>query len=85
MPFREWPIPLHYRSEKVAEVWRVPYQERAFEAERWARERVIRPSVVPGVIDYTEQANAAFRRFAEAGMHIVRSTDSLSGWPGISG
>jgi nicotinamidase-related amidase len=44
MPFREWPIPLHYRPEKVAEVWRVPYQERAFEAERRARERVIRPS-----------------------------------------
>ncbi len=45
MPFREWPIPPHYSPEKVAEVWRVPYQERAFEAERWARECVIRPSI----------------------------------------
>ena len=41
------------------------------------------PVVVPGVIDYTEQADAAFRRFAGAGMHIVRSTDPLSRWPGI--
>ena len=39
--------------------------------------------VVPGVIDYTDQADAAFRRFAEAGMHIVRSTESLAIWPGI--
>jgi len=41
------------------------------------------PVVVPGVIDYTEQADAAFRKFAEAGMHIVRSTDPLASWPGL--
>ena len=34
--------------------------------------------VVPGVIDFTEQADAAFQRFAEAGMNLIRSTDSLS-------
>ena len=45
MTFRQWPIPPHYRPEKVAEVWKVPYQERASEAERWAREHVIRPSI----------------------------------------
>jgi len=45
MKFRQWPIPPHYRPEKVVEVWRVPYQERASEAERWAREHVIRPSI----------------------------------------
>jgi len=33
------------------------------------------PVVVPGVADYTDEADAAFRRFAEAGMHVVRSTD----------
>jgi nicotinamidase-related amidase len=38
------------------------------------------PVVVPGVVDYTEQADAAFRRFAEAGMNIVRSTDPLESW-----
>jgi nicotinamidase-related amidase len=41
------------------------------------------PVVVPGVIDYTEQADAAFRRFSEAGMHVVRSTDPMSTWPGM--
>ena len=41
------------------------------------------PIVIPGVIDYTEQANAAFQRFADAGMHIVRSTDPISTWPDI--
>ena len=30
--------------------------------------------VVPGVVDYTEKADEAYRRFAEAGMHVVRST-----------
>lgn len=41
------------------------------------------PVVVPGVIDFTEQADAAFQRFADAGMHVVRSTDPLESWPGI--
>lgn len=41
------------------------------------------PVVVPGVIDYTDQANAAFQRFADAGMHVVRSTDPIESWPGI--
>ncbi len=39
------------------------------------------PVVVPGVIDYTDQADAAFQRFAEAGMHLVRSTDPIDRWP----
>lgn len=38
------------------------------------------PVVIPGVVDYTEEANAAFERFAKAGMHIVRSTDPISTW-----
>lgn len=40
------------------------------------------PVVVPG-LDYTSQADAAFRRFAEAGMHLVRSTDPIESWPGL--
>jgi len=39
--------------------------------------------VVPGVIDYTDAADAAFQRFADAGMHIVRSIDPIETWPGI--
>ena len=41
------------------------------------------PVVIPGVMDYTNQADAAFRRFADAGMHVVRSTDPINTWPGI--
>ena len=33
------------------------------------------PVVIPGIVDYTEQADAAYQRFADAGMNIVRSTD----------
>ena len=38
------------------------------------------PVVVPDA-DYTEQADEAFARFAEAGMHLVHSTDPVSSWP----
>ena len=41
------------------------------------------PVVIPGVMDYTEQATEAFQRFAAAGMHVVRSTDPITTWPGI--
>jgi nicotinamidase-related amidase len=41
------------------------------------------PVVVPGAVDYTDEANAAFERFAAAGMHVVRSTLPLAEWPGI--
>jgi nicotinamidase-related amidase len=41
------------------------------------------PVVVPGVIDYTDQGDAAFRRFANAGMHVVRSTQPIESWPSI--
>jgi nicotinamidase-related amidase len=41
------------------------------------------PVVVPGVIDYTDKADEAFKRFADAGMHVVRSTDPIKTWPGI--
>jgi len=42
------------------------------------------PVVVPGAIDFTEQAEADFERFAEAEMHVVRSIDPISTWPGMS-
>jgi len=34
--------------------------------------------VVPGVVDYTEAADKAFERFADAGMKIVKSTQLIS-------
>jgi nicotinamidase-related amidase len=39
------------------------------------------PVVVPGVVDFTEQADAAFARFASAGVHLVRSTHPIEQWP----
>ena len=39
------------------------------------------PVVVPGIVDYTDQADEAFRRFMEAGMHVVRSTQPMETWP----
>lgn len=38
------------------------------------------PVVVPEVVDFTEQAAAAYQRFAAAGMHVVRSTEAIDRW-----
>ena len=38
------------------------------------------PVVVPGVVDYTEPADAAFAEFSEAGMHIVQSIEPIENW-----
>lgn len=38
------------------------------------------PVVVPGA-DYSDAADQAYARFAEAGMHRVRSSDPLDAWP----
>ena len=35
------------------------------------------PVVVPGVVDHTESADAAYERFAKAGMNVVKSTESF--------
>jgi nicotinamidase-related amidase len=42
------------------------------------------PVVVPGVVDYTDEADAAFERYAAAGLHVVRSTESVASWPGLA-
>jgi nicotinamidase-related amidase len=35
------------------------------------------PVVVPGVVDHTDAADAAYEWFAKAGMHVVKSTDAF--------
>jgi nicotinamidase-related amidase len=40
------------------------------------------PVVVPGAVDYSDDADEAFARFAEAGVRVVRSTDAIETWPG---
>jgi nicotinamidase-related amidase len=42
------------------------------------------PVVVPGAVDYTEEADAAFERYAAAGMHVIRSTEPIAAWPGLA-
>jgi nicotinamidase-related amidase len=42
------------------------------------------PVVVPGVVDYTEAADAAFARYAAAGMSVVRSTVPPEQWSGMA-
>jgi hypothetical protein len=34
-------------------------------------------------VDFTTQADAALQKFADAGMHLVKSTDPIASWPGI--
>ncbi|MGK7932826.1 MAG: isochorismatase [Microcystaceae cyanobacterium] len=42
------------------------------------------PVVVPGVVDFTPQADAAFQRFANAGMHLVKSSIPLADFPNLT-
>jgi len=41
------------------------------------------PVVVPGIIDFTDQANESFQRFAGAGMHLVKSTTAIADFPDL--
>ncbi len=59
-------------------------QDRKLAEKVYLLEDCTSPVVVPGVIDYTDDANAAFKRFADAGMHVVKSTDPIETWPGIN-
>jgi nicotinamidase-related amidase len=59
-------------------------RERGLAEKLYLLEDCTSPVVVPGVIDYTDEADAAFRRFAEQGAHLVRSTDPMGSWPGLS-
>jgi nicotinamidase-related amidase len=40
--------------------------------------------VVPGVVDYTDEADGAFERYEAAGMHVVRSVEPIESWPGLA-
>jgi len=57
-------------------------RERALAPRTYLLEDCTSPVVVPGA-DYTDQAAAAFRRFEDAGMHVVCSTDPIESWPGL--
>jgi len=40
------------------------------------------PIVIPGVVDFSDDAQRAFERFSDHGMHVVRSTEPVLNWPG---
>ena len=37
-------VPPHFDSERVSEIWKVPYQQRAEEAKQWARNHNLQPA-----------------------------------------
>ncbi len=39
--------------------------------------------VVPGVVDFTDQTEVAFKKLRDAGMNIVDSNDPIESWPGM--
>jgi nicotinamidase-related amidase len=60
-------------------------RERRLEQEVYLLEDCTSPVVVPGSVDYTDEADAAFARFAESGAHLVRSDVPMAEWPGVAG
>ncbi|NIR15745.1 MAG: isochorismatase, partial [Desulfobacterales bacterium] len=44
MAHHELPIPPHFDPNQVGNVWKVPYQERAEEAENWAKKHRVPPA-----------------------------------------
>jgi nicotinamidase-related amidase len=58
-------------------------RERRLAERTYLLEDCTSPVVVPGVVDYTDEADAAFERYAAAGMHVVRSTTPIESWPGL--
>jgi nicotinamidase-related amidase len=59
-------------------------RERGLAERMYLLEDCTSPVVVPGVVDYTDEADAAFARYAGAGLHVVRSTDPIESWPGVA-
>lgn len=44
MPRHNLPIPQHYDPAAVGQVWKVPYQQRAEEAKKWAEQNKVQPA-----------------------------------------
>ena len=60
-------------------------QARRLEEKVYLLEDCTSSVVVSDAVDHTDEADAAFARFAEAGAHIVRSAEPLAEWPGSIG
>ena len=59
--------------------------ERGLQSKVYLLEDCTSPVVVPGSVDFTDQADEAFQRFAESGAHLVRSETPMPEWPGVVG
>ncbi len=40
--------------------------------------------VIPGIVDFTDETEKIFQNFASEGIYLVKSTDPMDSWPGIS-
>ena len=60
-------------------------QDRGLEEKVYLLEDCTSPVVVPGAVDYSDEADAHFARFAESGAHLVRSDVPMAEWPGVVG
>lgn len=58
-------------------------RDKALAQKVYLLEDCMSPVVIPGIVDYTEQAEKTFEGFAQAGMHRVRSNQPVQEWPGI--
>jgi nicotinamidase-related amidase len=60
-------------------------RERGLEEKVYLLEDCTSSVVVPGSVDYTDEADAHFARFVESGAHAVRSDQPMHEWPGVVG
>jgi nicotinamidase-related amidase len=60
-------------------------QERRLEEKVYLLEDCTSSVVVPGSVDYTNEADGHFARFAASGAHLVRSDQPMAEWPGVVG
>jgi nicotinamidase-related amidase len=60
-------------------------RERGLEQKVYLLEDCTSSVVVPGAVDYTDEGDTHFARFAESGAHVVRSDVPLAEWPGAVG
>jgi nicotinamidase-related amidase len=59
-------------------------RERRLAERTYLLEDCTSPVVIPDAVDYTDEADAAFERYAAAGSHVVSSTDPIESWPGMA-
>jgi nicotinamidase-related amidase len=60
-------------------------RERGLEQKVYLLDDCTSSVVVPGAVDYTDEGDTHFARFAESGAHVVRSDVPLAEWPGAVG